>query len=377
MEHHKNLAPSSFPAFYLSPCFKPGQSEETEFTSQGTAEHEALKIGLLKSIQGVEYFSNEKIAWVIGKIIETVESEFEKKHTDKNITWFIEQKITILDDKLNVITFGTPDLIVTDGVKCLVIDYKAFGWSPKNRYDWVQLIPYCLGMKTKGYSIQSYKCINIYGEKQSIDEFEITQREVERKFEEILCNIEGAEKTEKKTSSMFCDRCRHYKTCPAIQKYKKSLAVFSGISPEEIAETTSKDLMTGPIDKLAKAVSMFDTIEPIIKEIKKALKSRIEAGEEAPGYRIKAKTYRSIPGSIEEIEAFMIEQLEECESIQSIVKKSVSITDLEKFYIEKVQHYEELYGQKKTTKKALKEKFNEISETIVATKVSKSLERIS
>jgi hypothetical protein len=205
----------------------------------------------------------------------------------------VETELQLLDDELNQVTFGTCDLWgrAEDG-SLLLIDWKS-GVQPASSY-FYQMAAYAL-MLMDAEGEDSCRSIIIPVDNDEDEAFildftrESAGEAIWPLIERIKANTEGPKE------SQFCNWCAKRKECPVW-----TLPAAEAITPvREKLLFTESDALERPeayMDAFKKLEGIFDSWG-----IKEALKAKLEAGIEVPGWKLQTRKGAASVSSVEEV----------------------------------------------------------------------------
>ena len=104
--HHKTLAPSMLPMLNKCPCFERNDSATNEYIDNGINRHEIFSRSMITCICP----EDDGVAWAYHEVEKRVRLEYGNELCDTER--IVESVLTVVDDDFNVITYGTPDLII-------------------------------------------------------------------------------------------------------------------------------------------------------------------------------------------------------------------------------------------------------------------------
>jgi hypothetical protein len=205
----------------------------------------------------------------------------------------VETELQLLDDELNQITFGTCDLWgrAEDG-SLLLIDWKS-GVQPASSY-FYQMAAYSL-MLMDAEGEDSCRSIIIPVDNDEDEAFildftrESAGEAIWPLIERIKANTEGPKENQ------FCNWCAKRKECP----------VWVLPASEAITPVREKLLFTesDALERPEAYMDAFKKLEGIFESwgIKEALKAKLEAGIEVPGWKLQTRKGAASVSSVEEV----------------------------------------------------------------------------
>lgn len=265
-EHHPTCPPSSMPALASCPCYKPGPTGEAAAT--GRLLHTAVECLLTgKPAPVLDFDEAAQVEWANGWI---------REHTGPNR--LVEERLTLLDDDWNVMTFGTADAL--DPAVPIVIDFKSgqiHDYRP-------QTDTYAL-MFMRRFSLKQTTVAVLYGRLRHVDSYTITLDEAYAAVMPILRRI--ADPARKPVPCDYCPWCGDRTTCPALIGMTREVILGRGGKPPEtfhFSEITDPKAFAEIADKVRFARKV---VEEAYKSMLFHGKKLIESGATVPGYALK------------------------------------------------------------------------------------------
>jgi hypothetical protein len=219
-DHHPTLAPSSLPMLEQCPCFERGEDaaalaleprEETSYKDRGTLLHEVLAAALRdKPTQ-----ENEKL--LTPNEIEQVKWAYDyvKVHSTTEHPLEVEQRLVLIDNEFNIVTYGTGDAVNGGNVFDLKTgDYHNY---------WLQMATYGL-MQMDRIGLNLATVFVMFSRFRNVHMLTIKREEATRKIMAVIASVLDPEKKPK--ANPYCRWCKKVMTCPAV------VTLLEGITPE-------------------------------------------------------------------------------------------------------------------------------------------------
>lgn len=211
----------------------------------------------------------------------------------------IEEKLQLLDDHLNEITFGTCDLYGRgEGGALTLVDWKS-GSQPADSYH-IQMAVYSL-MLMEQEDEDSCVAVIIPVDNDDVDSYvmEFTRESAGELIWPLIERVKA--KNENPQENQFCNWCAKRKECP----------VWTLPATEALAPVREKLLFTQE-DALIRPEAYMDAfkkLEGIFEDwgIKDALKQKLEGGIEVPGWKLQTRRGTQ---SVNDVEAVLREVVE-------------------------------------------------------------------
>lgn len=217
--HHPTLAPSSLPMLEQCPCFERGddaaalalepREDDHSYRDRGSMLHavfaHALQSGSLECEITLTKPEKEQMQWAV---------DFVKVTASKEEPLEIEQHMVLLDDKFNVVTFGTGDAI--NGPR--VFDLKT---GDRHNY-WLQMATYGL-MQMDRIGCDLVTVYVMFSRFQNVHSLRITREEATRKIMAVVASVLDPNKQPK--ANPYCRWCKKVMTCPAVVRLLEGINV--------------------------------------------------------------------------------------------------------------------------------------------------------
>lgn len=229
MEHHNLFSPSSFPALSKCPCFlNLIYDKKDKYAEVGTNKHE-----LFNKIfsDGFKDIKDDDVLWSYEKCTELSVEFFGNEYA--TIKEFPEEKVTVYDDNLEELYFGTSDLIVTSKTKALLFDVK---YGQERDYS-MQMCAYARGIMDR-FGFEEITCFVIYGKLKKYISYKFTYNESISIINKIINSV----KDENKKPSR-CDYCKY---CSNISLCEESKVLVNALVEQVGPQVKNKKLV--PID---------------------------------------------------------------------------------------------------------------------------------
>jgi hypothetical protein len=210
LSHHPTLTPSAFPALAQCPCYQSGEAGEA--AERGTLQHEALAM-MLTPVCGDEVDARfvvlteterEQVKWAADWVLDNLSLEY-----------FVEERLELLDDNFEVVTFGTADII--DPMSGWLVDYK----SGEMRDYKAQMATYAL-MAMDRWGLPRLSCAVLYGRYREVERFNLTRAEAEAIVWPIIRSVADGQPA----PCDYCGWCANAAACPALAE--RALTVAGG-----------------------------------------------------------------------------------------------------------------------------------------------------
>lgn len=274
---HHALSPSSFPAWSACACFESGEAgpDAERGTLQHAAVREIVEIAIWNdpdrpapTWDQLTEAERDNVEWVVGKL-----TEYFSVEQLKAAKW--EQRVTVLDDDFNVVTYGTADFIVP-GIICdlkfgLERDYSA------------QMAAYALG-EMQRLGTKSIAVTILYGRLRKGEPMEIRYDDAKRTVDSIIARRADPER--RPVPCDYCGWCAKAATCPALIETALTVAAGRGeAAPAEIT-TYHPSEVTDP-EQMALLLRLADQMEAFAKSVKFHGKALAASGADIPGWTLK------------------------------------------------------------------------------------------
>jgi len=350
MEHHKQFSPSSFPALSKCPCFV-SITDSNKYAEYGNNKHELLsKI----FVNGLKDIRDEEVNWVYEKCTELAIDFFGSEYATVKI--LPEEKVTVYDENLEELFFGTTDLIIVSKTKALLFDAK-FG---QERDYTMQMCAYARGIMDR-LGLTEITCFVVYGKLKKYVEHKFTFEQSVKLIDVVINSVKDENKKPNR-----CDYCKY---CSNISLCEESKVLVNTLVEQVGPQIKNRKLL--PIDNNAvitdsKTIGeLLDLCRTIIKPwcdtIEYIAKQSAESGKIPDGFKQQTsrgkRFVNDIIGLFDNVGLSQKEFLECCSVNLSVLENKLGTTKKE---FNKIVDNYCLRGQ--STKKLIKETEQESNE---------------
>jgi hypothetical protein len=259
-DHHSTFAPSSLPMLEQCPCFERAEdTSSTIYRDRGVELHLAFEHRLrgfpLPPETVLTPSEKEQIEWAVDHVLVNMSSEFPLE---------IEQKLVLLDDNFNVITFGTGDVL--NGPQ--LFDLKTGDY---HNY-WLQVACYAL-MQMDRIEADRAKVNLLFVRHKNVHQIDVTREEATRRINKVVAAVLDPDK--KPRANPYCRWCRKVMTCEAV------VHLVSGVEAEhyEIRDP----------EALSAALMAAKTVKEWAERVEAYAKESALAGMEIPFFYLKSR----------------------------------------------------------------------------------------
>jgi hypothetical protein len=281
MEHHATLSPSSLPMLDRCQLFERGMSDET-YQEDGNRMHTAFANLLRGQNSGVVLSlpEAEGVQWAVDYVKMTATSEYPIE---------VEQKLTLVDDRFRVITFGTADAL--NGRAPWMADLKTM-----DEHDYyLQMACYAV-MKMQRDGGEVVEVDVLYSRDRRVVRYVIGRMEATERLAVLFAKIRNPHR--EPNPNEFCKWCKHLATCEAVAERVTTVATAHDWLPVKLSPTE----IINPID-MGKALSLARLFSDWCEEIERRGKEMDAAGVEIPGWRRRtragARSIKNVPRAFE------------------------------------------------------------------------------
>jgi hypothetical protein len=238
-EHHPTLSPSALPMLEQCPCFEraedaaaialePREPRPT-YRDRGTEQHlvfeHLLRGHEMPTDTVLTPIEKEQVQWAADYVKANITAEFPME---------LEQRLVLMDDYFNIITFGTAD--VTNGPH--LFDYKS---GDMHNY-WLQVACYGL-MQMDRLGVDNATVTVLFARHKKAHQVDLTQAKAQEKVFAVINSVIDPERKPK--ANPYCKWCCKVMTCPAVKK------VIGGVEaghykiedPVELSEALKKTVI--------------------------------------------------------------------------------------------------------------------------------------
>jgi hypothetical protein len=214
-KHHPTLPPSSFPMLEQCPCFKRGEDEVSmalepaprnpRYTNYGTMMHRGFEFrmnGKTTVLEGgLDSHDVEGLEWAV---------DFVRMNVDLDYPIELEQELVLMDDKFNLVTFGTGDVV--NGPR--LFDLKSGDY---HNY-WLQMAVYAL-MQMDRIGADQLLAWVLFSRYRKAHELLFTREEASKRIFAVVERVLDPDKKPK--ANLYCRWCQHLMTCSAVNELVK------------------------------------------------------------------------------------------------------------------------------------------------------------
>jgi CRISPR/Cas system-associated exonuclease Cas4 (RecB family) len=278
MTYRDHIRPSALPKLDAQPCFVGAPGEASEAAQRGTAMDKAWR-----ALLSGNFGKAEDYVYGDGNVLTTEDWD--------SVVWAADEAKRICGDGyIETSEFRTAFVhplfvnpFTADGVcfdRGIVLDLK----TGQLRSYKAQLAAYCLALMTETWT-QKASGVAIFCDQREVVHYDFTYTEAKGLVEDII-NRTVARDPHDYTPGDYCGWCKYADTCPArVQPAKEALEAIESDtrSLSELREAVLAD----PV-RLSEFWAKYKLFEKEIAEpVGKALKAKLDAGEEIPGWRIR------------------------------------------------------------------------------------------
>ena len=292
--HHPTLAPSSFPAIMECACFRSGGSiEDGVDTTKGTLMHQycaAYLAGQRPEIVGLYRGDIEDCEYVVDAVKDMVHKIM------PGAAFEIEQEVQLLDDVMNVVTFGTRDVGAHDSELCVVVDWKGALNGTVDGHEYrEQLACYAL-CDMRRHGLKRAMCIEAYIKPQKLFPYILSYDEAAAIVE---CVIQRRNDPGKKPQPCrYCKWCADLLACPEVNKrievIHKSFPQL--MAPDKLCNpgtiTDPQEMSTALIFAKVLLVQYIKRLNTMKDQIEEAALAMEISGTHVPRFELKIKEGR-------------------------------------------------------------------------------------
>jgi len=282
--YRDHIRPSALPKLDAQPCFVGASGEASAAAQRGTAMDKAWR----DLVSGI-HFKAEDYVYGDGQAL-----------TDDDwgaVLWAAEEARRICGDgHIETSEFRTTFVhplfanpFTADGVcfeRGIVLDLK----TGQLRSYKAQLAAYCLALMTETWT-QKASGVAIFCDQREVVHYDFTYAEAKELVEDII-NRTVARDPHDYTPGDYCGWCKYADTCPArVQPASEALAVVEATDLSkgnaEGLSAMREAILADPV-RLGAFWAQYKLFErEIAKPVGEAMRERLDAGEEVPGWKIR------------------------------------------------------------------------------------------
>ena len=278
-KHHARYAPSSLPVLMICPSFVSGDNKErNDDRDLGTKYHTALEVALEELQErgisegwrdSLDQAGKDAVGWAFNKIGMELSEQWPVE---------VEERLWLLDDDFNEITFGTADVINGPNV----FDLKT--GERKDDFYWIQLVCYAfMLMRRDGY--KSVRVRILYTRFRQICVFEVTYEEAEAVVMGLISELEQPG-MKREVPNDYCKWCSKFITCEAVKK--RVDAINAGREDWEVEDYHTSNL--GDPVEMKKAWKLAKLMKKWVESVEYHAKQMHEAGRHLPQMRMTSRS---------------------------------------------------------------------------------------
>lgn len=267
---HAKFSPSKFPQWEKCACFESGPVGPA--AKKGTFEHDVLENLFLQNPVGkVDDVVFEKVQWAYEEILSIA------RECDAGIfDLCIEEKVSVMDDEMNEVTFGYLDVAFKDRI----VDYK----SGEIRSYWGQMAVYALAkMQAKG--LERVQAIEVYGKYKETVPYWIERKVAEDYVKGIIERVNDENK--KPVKNDYCGWCLKKAGCEEWTGKVKTVLKSVGVTTKEMSVLAKKSLLDLTPADMSLLMPLADAVAKWSKNVKDFVKGEMLTGTQVPGYYVK------------------------------------------------------------------------------------------
>jgi CRISPR/Cas system-associated exonuclease Cas4 (RecB family) len=261
MDHHPSLSPSSFPALAQCSCFKSGGSDSTD-ASLGRKMHEYCACLAKKDpymADDLDTADRQDCEFIVKAAMDLIETNCPGSPIE------IEKQVTLFDDDLNVVTFGTADVTTHSKDLAVVLDYKSALDFDVNGHNYrEQLAVYALCVMRE-QNLPRALCIEVYIKPQKLYPYFITREEADAIVEFVIRR--QADPDRKPSPCNYCKWCGNMLTCSAINSRMALVAESFAALPAIPAKLLAPETISDPTEMARCLIFATVTMNHYIKRL--------------------------------------------------------------------------------------------------------------
>ncbi|MFC1453163.1 DUF2800 domain-containing protein [Verrucomicrobiota bacterium] len=278
---HHDLAPSSFPAWAVCPCFESDPAERAD-AAEGTAQHAALAAALSGDetpLQGLSPDARAAVTWAADHVRTLAGSD--------QINCEVHLQYTAPDafarGGSSKVYHGTADALVLRGNLADLIDYKSGADDRDHR---PQLAGYALAVFSMRARIKTVRCHVLYGRVHHVDSWALTQAAAAGT---VLPLLDARRDPARAPSTCdYCSFCRDRITCPALTAQVEAVARTAPAWEDLAPAIRDPGAITDPA-LAAKALTVARFVATWADAVRKAATDLAKGGAVLPGYRLQER----------------------------------------------------------------------------------------
>jgi CRISPR/Cas system-associated exonuclease Cas4 (RecB family) len=278
MTYRDHIRPSALPKLDAQPCFVGAPGEASEAAQRGTAMDKAWR-----ALLSGNFGKAEDYVYGDGQTLTTEDWD--------SVVWAADEAKRICGDgQIETSEFRTAFVhplfvnpFTADGVcfdKGIVLDLK----TGQLRSYKAQLAAYCLALMTETWT-QKASGIAIFCDQREVVHYDFTYAEAKGIVEDIINRTVERDPNDY-TPGDYCGWCKYADTCPA--RVGPASGALEAIESDTRSLSELREAVLADPVRLGEFWAKYKLFEKEIAEpVGKALKAKLDAGEEIPGWRIR------------------------------------------------------------------------------------------
>jgi hypothetical protein len=280
---HHELAPSSFPAWAVCPCFDSDSAERAD-AAEGTAQHAALSAMLSGNnapLAALSPDAREAVNWAAGYV-----------HTLAGVQSIIaEHRVSFTapdgfaPDGISQVYDGTADAIIIHppGNLADLVDYKSGADERDHR---PQLAGCALALFSMRTRLKTIRCHVLYGRVRRADSWAMTQADAAATVLPILDARRHPARTP--TACDYCTFCAARMTCPAITQQVAAVGETASTWADLALAIRNPGAITDP-ETASRALTLARFVSTWADAVRARATELAKAGSVLPGYRLQER----------------------------------------------------------------------------------------
>jgi len=279
---HHELAPSSFPAWTLCPCFESDPAERKDAT-EGTAQHAALSATLAGNeapLMALAQEARDAVTWAAGYVRQLAGAD--AILTEHRVSFTAPDGFA--PGGVSEVFHGTADAIVihSPGNLADLVDYKSGADDRDHR---PQLAGYALALFSMRARLKTIRCHALYGRVRRVDSWALSPADAAGTVLPILDRRHDPARTPEACD--YCCFCAARTTCPALVERVEAVAKVS-----EWADLAPAIREPGAITDptiVAKALMLARFVSTWADAIRARATELAKGGAVLPGWRLQER----------------------------------------------------------------------------------------
>jgi len=274
MKHHPTLSPSSFPAIMECACFQSkggnadtGAGDEIHKCCAALVNAAHTHEPIVLENVNLDTATQEDCVYMVKEALNFIRSNIPSAYIE------IEKGVTLYDDNLNVVTYGTRDIGAHNEDFVVVLDWKGcldFDAESKDHHEQLECYALC---DMREHGLKKALCIEALVKPRKLHPYWRTYDQCAATVECVVARRNDPNRMPQ--ACFYCKLCANLLVCPAVNK---RIAVIDACFPDLVSmdDNYIPEKITDPEIMSSAMVFVQSTVKPYAKRLLE-MAERIEA----------------------------------------------------------------------------------------------------